>query len=199
MRKALLPFSKPKKELSIIFSRELPQYLTLPEVQAVLKVAEKPRDHLMINLLWQTGCRISELLEIRVEDIDFYGKTLRIRSLKQKVKKGSWRIVPLKGEILGELGGYISQEGLKKGKRLFSITRQRAYQIVLFYCKKARIDRQRSHPHIFRHSFAINCILSGVPVLVLKSWLGHRDINDTLIYTQILARDTKEFINQVNF
>lgn len=192
---------KLKRDLSIAFSKSLPKYFSKAEVQDILNTTTNPRDHLLINLLWQVGCRISELLSVTVEDIDFYAKTVKISTLKQKVKgKGQpWRIIPLKGEILGELGGYISEEGLRREDKLFKLTRQRCHQIVVFLCRRAGIDKKRSHPHTFRHSFAIHCVLSGVPVLVLKSWLGHRDITDTLIYTQILAQDTRGIMDQIQF
>ncbi|MHA2203816.1 MAG: tyrosine-type recombinase/integrase, partial [Candidatus Hodarchaeales archaeon] len=61
------------------------------------------------------------------------------------------------------------------------------------------LDDERGHPHTLRHSFAVNCILHGVPITVLKEWLGHRDITKTLIYTQILAHDSRAFMEQVSF
>ncbi|HHT9118384.1 MAG TPA: tyrosine-type recombinase/integrase, partial [Candidatus Hypogeohydataceae bacterium YC38] len=66
-------------------------------------------------------------------------------------------------------------------------------------CSKAGIDRDRSHPHTFRHSFAVHCVLSGVPLPVLKKWLGHSSISRTMIYCQVLARDTREFYERVAF
>ena len=55
------------------------------------------------------------------------------------------------------------------------------------------------HPHTFRHSFAVNCISHQVPITVLREWLGHRDITQTLIYTQILAQDSRAFMETVAF
>ena len=100
---------------------------------------------------------------------------------------------------MGLIGLFIAERGLRKEDKVFEISRQRAYQIISYLCKKAGIDKERSHPHIFRHSFGVNCVLSGVPVLVLKNWLGHKDISDTLIYTQILAKDTREIMDQIIF
>jgi integrase/recombinase XerD len=66
-------------------------------------------------------------------------------------------------------------------------------------CKLAGLNDGRDHPHTFRHSFAINCIIQSVPVTVLREWLGHRDITKTLIYTQILAQDSRVFMENVRF
>jgi len=197
---SLIP-ARLKRDLAITFSKELPKYFTKREVAEILDCADNPRDHLLINLLWQTGARVSELLDVRINNIDFYAKIIKISTLKQKPKNGSlpFRIIPIKGDIIGEIGAYIGQRGLRKEDKLFRITRQRAYQIVVKACGKARIDRERSHPHTFRHSFAIHCVLNGVPVLVLKTWLGHKDVMDTLIYTQVLAQDTRQFIDQMVF
>ena len=75
-----------KKDLSIIFSKNLPKYLSKQEIHDILSFAVNPRDYLLISLLWHTGARISEILELRVRDIDFYGKTAKISTLKQKSK-----------------------------------------------------------------------------------------------------------------
>jgi len=88
---------------------------------------------------------------------------------------------------------------LKREDKLFQYNRKTAYNYVLEACTVAGIKDERSHPHTFRHSFAVNCILHGVPITVLRDWLGHRDITKTLIYTQILAHDSRVFMDQVAF
>lgn len=113
--------------------------------------------------------------------------------------KPETRVVPINGYLIGDLGSYIAQEGLRGTDKLFSITRQRGFQIVKDVCYKAGIDRDRAHPHTFRHSFAVHCVLNGVPLPVLKKWLGYSSISRTMIYCQVLARDTRGFYEAINF
>jgi site-specific recombinase XerD len=187
-----------RKDLCIAFSRELPRYFHKHEVDAILKEVKKyPKKHLLISLLWQTGARVSEILNIRVKDIDFYGKAIRITTLKQK--KRPQRVIPVKGNLLGLLGTHIATNELKRDYRILNITRQRAFQIVKEAVLKADFDIERAHPHTFRHSFAVYAVLSGVPILVVKNWLGHSNIQNTLIYMQVLGNDTKQFIENMDF
>lgn len=91
------------------------------------------------------------------------------------------------------------KEGLTSNDRLFPISRIRAYQIIQDAGKKAGIEKGRRHPHVFRHGFAVNAVLSAVPPMVLRTWMGHADIQATLVYTQALAQDTRSYLDRMNF
>jgi len=132
-----------------------------------------------------------------VKDIDFHGKVLKLTTLKQRKKKQ--RVIPLQGYLIGMLGAYIAAKELKREDPLLHITRQRAFQIVKETVLKAGLDEGRAHPHVFRHSFAVNAVLQGVPILVIKNWLGHSNIQNTLIYMQVLGSDTKRFYEELKF
>ena len=188
-----------KKNLAVTFSKEVPKYLTADEVQRVLEnVQGHPRDHLLINMLWQTGARISELLQLQVRDIDFYTRTIRLVTLKRHAT-GTGRTLPIQDSLKGDIGAYIAMKGLKKDDDLFLFTRQTAYLIVRDAVTATGIETDCAHPHVFRHSFAVHCILSGVPVVVLQQWLGHANIQNTLIYLQVLGRDTRHFFDGLRF
>ena len=194
----MLPVVRSKKELAISLSTELPKYFVKPEIDRILDQAkDNDKNYLLISLLWQTGARISEILDIKVKDIDFHSKALKLTTLKQKRKKQ--RVIPLQGHLIGLLGAYIAAKELKREDPLLHITRQRAFQIVKETVLKAGLDKERAHPHIFRHSFAVNAVLQGVPILVIKNWLGHSNIQNTLIYMQILGSDTKQFYEELKF
>ncbi|MBI5286724.1 MAG: tyrosine-type recombinase/integrase [Deltaproteobacteria bacterium] len=184
------------RDLVTLGDGELPAYFTKEEVERVLGEVEG-RDRLFLSLLWQTGLRVSEALALTCQDVDFYSKTLKVKSLKKQ--RPEVRTIPFNGSLSGILGSYIAQKGLRGRDRLFPITRQRAFQVVGEACSKAGIERDRSHPHTFRHSFAIHCVLSGAPLPVLKKWLGHSSISRTMIYCQVLARDTRAFYEAINF
>jgi integrase/recombinase XerD len=124
------------------------------------------------------------------------GKALRVSTLK---RKGHVRVIPLQNGFVGEIALWINLKGIKRGDYLFSISRKTAYNHVKKACNYAGINDKRCHPHSWRHAFGINCIIQGTPITVLREWLGHRDITKTLIYTQILAQDTKVFMDNVQF
>lgn len=194
----MVPTVRNKKEVAIAFSQELPKYFHKHEIDAILNaVKDSPKKYLLLSLLWQTGARVSEILSLKVKDIDFHNKSLRISTLKRK--KRPQRIIPIQGNLLGLLGAYIASKELKRDDFILSITRQRAHQIVQEAVLKARLDSERAHPHTFRHSFAVFAVLSGVPILVIKNWLGHSNIQNTLIYMQVLGNDTRKFYEELIF
>jgi integrase/recombinase XerC len=190
-----------KKHLAITFAKELPPYFTKPEVDQILTnlwQKQKLRDYLLILLLWQTGARISELLSVKVSDIDFFNATIKLQTLKRKIT--TERVLPLKPQTLGLLALYINQFGLQREDKIFKISRQQAFRIV----KKAVLevfphDTKRAHPHVLRHSFAVYALSQGIPITVVRSWLGHRNITSTLVYTQALAQDTRKFFELLEF
>jgi len=189
---------KGRRDILSWTSQKLPPYMTKDEVRDVLEgVENKPLNHLLINFLWQTGARVTEALSVKVSDIDFYSKVVRMPSLKKK--NPQIKTIPLQGELLGELGAYIGQKGLKKDDLIFSITRQHAHRIVRDACIKAGIDKKRAHPHVLRHSFSVNAVLQRVPLPILQKWLGHSDIKNTMVYLQILSQDTRDFYEALEF
>ena len=189
---------KERRDILSWTSQKLPPYMTKDEVRDVLEgIENKPLNHLLINFLWQTGARITEALSVKVSDIDFYSKVVHMPSLKKQ--RPQIKTIPLQGELLGELGAYIGQEGLKKGDRIFSITRQHAHRIVRDACIEAGIEKARAHPHVLRHSFSVNAVLQRVPLPILQKWLGHSDIKNTMVYLQILSQDTRDFYEALEF
>jgi integrase len=72
-------------------------------------------------------------------------------------------------------------------------------RIVREACTKAGIEKKRSHPHVLRHSFAVNAVLQRVPLPILQRWMRHSDINNTMVYLQILSQDTRDFYEALEF
>lgn len=177
-----------------LIGREVPKYFIPEEVVGILQNTRSKRDTLILSILWQTGLRVGELLSLKREDVDFYNQT--IKTITEK-RKGHFRILPISSALAGELAKWIADKKIADRESFFKITRFRVYQIVRDACLKAGIDRKRAHPHTFRHSFAINCVKQGVSVLVLNEWLGHSNMDNTLIYTRILATDSKQFYDKI--
>jgi integrase len=195
----MLPAVIGNRALARTFGQKFPKYFSADEARTILTdyLKQKDYDAFFLSLfLWNTGMRISEALSVKVEDIDMMGKALRVVTLK---RKGHIRVIPLQNGFIGEIALWINMNGLKRGEFIFSIARRSAYDQVKRACREAGITDERAHPHTWRHAFAVNCILQNVPITVLQNWLGHRDITKTLIYTQILAQDTKVFMDGVRF
>jgi len=178
-------------------SRKAPHYLTREEVHHIISFIKRPRDRMMIDFLWNTGVRVSELNHIKVSDVNFYTEVIIVKTLKQKHE--TERSIPVPKEFLDRVRGYIKSNHLVDDDRLFPFTRQNILYLVGRYCKKAGIDKKRSHPHIFRHSFAVNCVLQGISGTVLAEWLGHAGLGSVMIYARALAKDTKHLRDGLEF
>jgi len=189
-----------KKAIAIASSRQLPEYLTKDQVQKLFEtktIAKKERNKLLLSVMWQTGARISEVLSIKVKNIDFYGKTIKLTNLKRKNQ--TWKIIPIKDSLVGQLGVYVASNKLSPEDKLFPITRYRADQIIRQAAKEAGLPPKLRHCHILRHSFAVHCLRSGVPITTVQRWLGHSSILNTLVYTQITAEESAVFMQNVEF
>ena len=181
-----------------------PRYLTKEEVNLILEALKNQkhdralRNFLFVALLWQTGARISELLQVKVEDLDFENLVIRLPTLKRK--RPQFRAVPLLPDLVPYLKEYIAQKGLSPQDRLFSFSRAQGYTIVreavLWVFPQAK---DKAHPHIFRHSFAIFCLKQGIPITVVQAILGHKNLNNTVIYSQFLGEDVKKWFEEARF
>jgi len=180
-------------------SKDIPSYLMPVEVHAMLEdCINNKRNHLFINTLWQTGCRVTEALGIAKNDIDTYNLTVKVLTEKKRGKKGklTYRIIPISAELSNELVSYALHNNITD--KLFVFTRQRAFQIIKRAAHQAAITKP-VHPHTLRHSFAVQCISQGVPLPVLKDLLGHSSVITTMVYLKIIQQDTRQFLSQVRF
>lgn len=186
----------PPRALARLVDAKLPKYFTRDEVARLLAAAAPGRDRLILQTLWETGARVSEILALTPGAIDFAAEALHVATLK---RRGHVRAVPIRPALLGELARHIAGRGVAADARLFPITRQRIHQIVVGAAAEAGLGRDRAHPHTMRHSFAIACVLARVPVLVLAEWLGHATLAATLVYTKILCADSRRYLDDVDF
>ena len=164
--------------------KDFRNYLKADEIERMLDKAEKFRDYLIIRILWKTGLRVSEIIAMEVNWIDFDEKMITVFGKGRK-----WRRTPIDREYLMHVRRYLKDEGIEKGK-IFDITRNRVFQIVRELSKKAGIDKN-VHPHTFRHSYAVNYLMKGGNLRNLQLNLGHSDLNITAKYLQVTAHDRK--------
>lgn len=214
-----LPVPIRARELARIFNQKLPPYFTRDEVNAILEAnAHDPRTHLVINTLWKTGVRVSELRALRRRDLDPYGKVIRVATLKKgvrhekknggpgrpargnKVSREVERMIPIPDDLVAELMAYMhtsSMKGSDTSELIFPWTRMTLLRIVRKACSMAGIEDERAHPHTFRHSYAVHLIRNQVPITVVKELLGHSNIASTLIYLRIVQPDKKIILDRV--
>ena len=182
-------FEMPKKSL------KLPGVLTLPEMERVLQGKSFPtrleaRNELMILLLYSTGLRVSELVGIRLHQIDFQTGILRIFG-----KGGKERIVPVGKVSLSQIQHYLKEirpsisrnsgcDFLFISSRGKPITRQMFWIIIKNKMRGLAIQKKVS-PHTLRHSFASHMLQNGADLRIIQELLGHADISTTQIYTHV--------------
>ncbi len=187
----------------------LPKALSLEQVKEVLSTSAHPavsgdrpvaaallfRNAAMVELLYSSGLRVSELVTLRLEDINFGGGFLRI------VGKGSKeRVVPMNHRAMEKVKRYISgfrpallkkrhSEYLFVTGRGAPMTRQRFWQTVKAFGKQLGIELS---PHTMRHSFATHLLEGGADLRSLQKMLGHSDISTTQIYTKVTVDRLKQ-------
>jgi integrase/recombinase XerD len=184
----------------------LPKYLNREEIERLLTApdAAKPtgiRDRAMLELLYATGLRVTELCRLELNNVEKDSGVLRVTG-----KGNKQRLVPF-GESAGEaIGEYLNQgrPGLLKGRAsrfLFvtarggAMTRQGFWKLLGLYGKKAGIFRDLT-PHVVRHSFATHLVEGGADLRSVQIMLGHADISTTQVYTHVARRRLREIVDQ---
>ncbi len=193
----------------VLTHSDVPAYLLLPEVRHIIQSARHDHLVLMLETLWHTGARISELLALTPGHFTLDAKqpyvsiqTLKTRGRPRKGQQGvKPRMVPISDEhFLLQLDRYLTSNPLRKNERLWPVTRSAVNKrLDRLIGSMHQVPRIRVSPHTFRHSFAVNAILHGTPLPVLQGWLGHADINSTLVYTQVLTLETYHLMQRIQF
>ena len=180
--------------------KKLPQILTGKEVELLL---EQPkctdlkgyRDKAMLELLYATGIRVSELINLNVDDVSIPGGFIKCES------GGKVRIIPLYPAALRSLSVYIrevrtimlgdpSEQALFVNVSGARMSRQGFWKILKFYQAKAGIEKEIT-PHTLRHSFAVHLLENGADLGSLQELMGHSDISSTQMYTHMINQKLK--------
>lgn len=182
----------------------LPRYLSVEEIELLLDqpnlgTAQGYRDRTMLEVLYATGMRVSELMNIPVGSVH-----LDWEMLVAYGKRNKERMIPLGKTALKYLRYYLDyvrpelvKKGNKKVENLFlnrsgqPMTRIRFYQLLEEYAREAGITKKIS-PHVLRHSFATHLLNNGADLRVVQELLGHADISTTQIYTHMDGERLKE-------
>lgn len=182
--------------------RPLPKSLTEEDVEALLDAPDLDdvlglRDRAMLEVLYACGLRVSELVALRIDELNTRQGVVRVVG-----KGGKQRLVPLGEVALDWLARYLNEARpeLLRGRptpdlfptrRGHAMTRQAFWQLIKRYAKTAGIDKPLS-PHTLRHAFATHLLNHGADLRVVQMLLGHSDLSTTQIYTHVARERLKQ-------
>jgi integrase/recombinase XerD len=183
-------------------AKTLPKILTLKEVEQLLEQPNSQiplgvRDRAMLEMLYATGMRVSELVQLRMNQVNLEGGYVLVYG-----KGSKERIVPLGSEAMKWVDLYLKTARIKLAKGgespfLFitrsgkGMSRQRFWRMIKVYGQRAGI-RKRITPHLLRHSFASHLLERGADLRSVQMMLGHVDISTTQIYTHVTGERLKK-------
>ena len=187
-------------ELRLKSIRKLPEVLSVEDIEKMINAYKhddflNSRNKTIIDVLYSTGCRVSELCNINLSDLDLVDN-----SLKLKGKGSKQRIVPIGSELKVNLLKYLKiRENFinSKGEPLFltksrnNLDRTAVFRIIKSTTLKASLDTN-IHPHTLRHSAATHMLEGGCDLRTVQEFLGHSSVSTTQIYTKV----TKEFLEE---
>ena len=187
-------------ELRLKSIRKLPEVLSIEDIEKMINAYQhddflNSRNKTIIDVLYSTGCRVSELCNINLSDLDLVDN-----SLKLKGKGSKQRIVPIGSELKLNLLKYLKiRENFinSKGEPLFltksrnNLDRTAVFRIIKSTALKASLDTN-IHPHTLRHSAATHMLEGGCDLRTVQEFLGHSSVSTTQIYTKV----TKEFLEE---
>lgn len=187
--------------------RKLPDTLSFPEIENLLNAidlssAEGARNRAMLEVLYSSGLRVSELVDLRLNNVDFDLEFLRVTG-----KGNKERLVPIGSDALRYLRIYINEvrgkyphKAVQKGFESYvflnrngrKLTRVMIFTIIKNLAKNIGLNKTIS-PHTFRHSFATHLIEGGADLRAVQEMLGHESITTTEIYTHL----DRDYLRQV--
>jgi len=181
-----------RKEPMILTSSEIETLLEQPDLSEL----KGQRDKAMLEILYATGIRVTELISLKLEDVNLTNGYIKVK------KKNSERHIPLGNLSLKCLKEYINKVRpllirTEEEKTLFintngqKMTRQGYWKILKQYKEQAKIEKEIT-PHTIRHSFAVHMLQNGAELKTVQELLGHTDVASTMMYTQMSNLDLKD-------
>jgi integrase/recombinase XerD len=186
--------------------RSLPKSMSEPEVESLLAAPSVSdplghRDRAMLEVLYATGLRVSELVSLKVTQVNVQQGVIRVLG-----KGNRERLIPLGEEAVRWLQAFMAgprgeilldrnTDSLFPTRRGDRMTRQAFWHIIKRYARKAGVDRELS-PHTLRHAFATHLLNHGADLRVVQMLLGHSDLSTTQIYTHVARERMKDLHSQ---
>jgi len=183
-----LGIKRPKKE------KRIPSVATKEEVKRLINSIYSDKSRLMVSMLYACGFRVSELINLKISDLDFTEKTGLVKQAKGKKD----RIFNIPNFLIPDLNKQIEFQQKNKHEFLFSneetgkqLTASNVEKIVRKAAKRAGLQKD-IHCHTLRHSFATHLLENGVDIRKIQELLGHSDLSTTQIYTHVSKEELKK-------
>lgn len=190
----------------------LPEPMSVEEINTVLSSPNNEplglRDRAILETLYSTGVRVSELVGMNIDSIDFVGGTIKVKG-----KGGKERIVPIGDKALAAIGAYLDKrkEFFTSPRKDLSINKEALFlnnwgsrltadsvkKIVQDYIEEAAL-KKNVHPHSFRHSFATHLLERGADLRAVQELLGHASLSTTQIYTHLTTKRLKKIYDKTH-
>jgi integrase/recombinase XerD len=178
----------PKKE------KRLPEVLSQEEVRALIESADNRKSRLVVSLLYSAGLRVSELVNLKVQDINFTEKTGWVR----RGKGSKDRLFAISESLSKELEEYLQG---RSHVFVFSkeepLTTRNIQKIICGMRKRAGLNKKVT-PHTLRHSFATHLLEQGTDIRIIQAMLGHASLSTTQVYTHISSDQIKKVRNPLD-
>ncbi len=156
--------------------------------------ASRGRYWLVFLVLRYTGARLQEALNIDdAIDIDFRSSDIKLVTLKQHKRKNPSRIVPVPPNVVSEIAIYLSTYPNMRGK-VFKLQQSNFRRKFYELAKVAGIPKELGHPHILRHSRAIELLRADIPVTIVQDILGHSSLTTTAIYLRMSGQEARNIL-----
>ena len=188
-------------------TQKLPQILSSKEVDLLLAQpecidAKGYRDRAMLELLYATGIRVTELIDLNISDVNLVEGVIRCHSRDKE------RFIPMYPKAVKALSEYLElvrpqMIALPDEEALFvnvggeRMSRQGFWKLIKHYQKKAKIEKEIT-PHTLRHSFAAHLLENGADIHAIQEMLGHADISSTQVYSQLVKKQLKDVYNMAH-
>ena len=184
-----------QKIISPKMSKKVTAYVEEESLNSMLDEEElkhgysENRNYLIMEILYETGIRLSELINIKVQDIDIHNLTIKVLG-----KRNKERIIPISITLKEKIKQYLEYKEkeivtisekenylflTKKGKKIYP---NFVYRIVFYYLSKITTNKKKS-PHVLRHTFATHMLNHGADLNAIKEILGHSSLNATQVYS----------------
>ena len=205
--KQIMPKNPSLKLVPDKSTHKLPEILTTEEIDLLLAQpecvdAKGYRDKAMLELLYATGMRVTELIDLNINDVNIDASVVRCHSRDKE------RFIPIYPAANKALKDYIvlvrpqmvlnsEEQSLFVNVSGDRMSRQGFWKIIKYYTNKAKIDKDIT-PHTLRHSFAAHLLENGADIHAIQGMLGHADISSTQVYSNLVKKQIKDVYNKAH-
>jgi integrase len=194
-------------------SSSLPRYVLPEQARAIINAAQTTQHRLLLEALWQSGGRITEVLRLRPCDLDTLEGALHLQNLKQRRRANRSKVVYVDPQLVGDLRRLATDQHIPQTGFLFRardhtqpVSRQYAWKLIGKYAAIAGVLLPTADGNMapatardFRHGSAVHQVRQGVPLSEVQQQLGHARLDTTSIYTKLANAERRAIANRVQW